>query len=247
MPERKGGGSWKILVLVLVLGVVAVAAAAFLFFRGRRGPNETARTQIASEGSPPAGSAAEPPPPLLPPGEAEEPAASSPSTAPPAAVAAPASTTTPPPRNTTTVVPPPPVAAPAIEAPPPLPERPAVSVGCEGVRDGCAALRFAIVEASRKRGLRVARPPRADVHLVLAIEEVEARQEEQFGTTFVVRTYAVEVQGDSPHFDEELIMAPQMVTFDARLGRDKLKEASRRIAAEVVDAVSDYWARQRGR
>ena len=40
-------------------------------------------------------------------------------------------------------------------------------------------------------------------------EEIEARQEEQFGTTFVVRTYAVEAEGESPHFDDLLMLEPQ--------------------------------------
>ena len=74
------------------------------------------------------------------------------------------------------------------ESPPPLPEIPVTGVACEGVRDGCAALRFAIVEECRKQGVPVVRPPRGDVVVLLDVEEIEARTEQQVGTTFVVRT-----------------------------------------------------------
>ena len=99
------------------------------------------------------------------------------------------------------------------------------------------------MEACRRAGLPLARPVRSDVHVSIDLEEVEARQEEQFGTTFVVRTYAFEARGNSRHFDEELTLAPKMVTFDARLGREKLRERSRVIAADVVARVREYWTR----
>lgn len=89
----------------------------------------------------------------------------------------------------------------------------------------------------------MARPRRADVRLRIDVEEVEARSEQQFGTTFVVRTYAIEAGGGSPHFEEELVLPPKMVTFDARLGREKLREQSRVIASELVDRIADYWTR----
>jgi len=108
-------------------------------------------------------------------------------------------------------------------------------------------LRFAIVEECRKQGVRVVRPPRGDVVVLLDVEEIEARTEQQFGTTFVVRTYAVEASGSSRHFDDELVLPPKMITFDARLGREKLREQSRVIASDVVAAVREYWDRNRGR
>ena len=144
---------------------------------------------------------------------------------------------------------PPPVAAVREEPPPqpPLPQVPVTSIACVGVRDGCAALRFAIVEEGRKQGIAIARPPRGDVVVEIDVEEIEARQETQFGTTFIVRTYSVEATGSSRHFDEDLYLEPKMISFDARLGREKLREQSRLIAADVVAAVQDYWSQNRGR
>lgn len=93
----------------------------------------------------------------------------------------------------------------------------------------------------------MARAPRADVVVQVDVEEIEARSEQQFGTTFVVRTYSVDAGGSSPHFDEELVLPPKMVSFDARLGREKLQEQSRLIASELVDQVRKYWNANRGR
>ena len=87
----------------------------------------------------------------------------------------------------------------------------------------------------------MARPGRSDVHLRLDVEEIEARQEEQFGTTFVVRTYSVEGEGESPHFDDLLTLEPHMFTFDARLGREKMREQTRLFAADLVEKLKAYW------
>jgi hypothetical protein len=131
------------------------------------------------------------------------------------------------------------------EVPLRLAEVPVIGVACEGVRDGCAALRFAIVAECKKQRIPTARPPRSDVIVHLDVEEIEARSEQQFGTTFVVRTYSIEAVGTSPHFDDELVLPPQMVTFDARLGREKLRERSRVIASDLVAAVRAYWREHR--
>ncbi|GMR21903.1 MAG: hypothetical protein BMS9Abin37_0224 [Acidobacteriota bacterium] len=158
----------------------------------------------------------------------------------------PESVRAPPPASTTSARPQPvQVVEPAL--PPPLPKVPVIGVTCEGVRDGCGALRFAIIEECKKRRIPTARPPRSDVIVHLDVEEIEARSEQQFGTTFVVRTYSIEAVGTSPHFDDELVLPPQMVTFDARLGREKLRERSRVIASELVAAVRAYWTRRRDR
>ncbi len=93
----------------------------------------------------------------------------------------------------------------------------------------------------------MARPPRGDVIVRLDVEEIEARTEVQFGTTFVVRTYSMEASGRSRHFEDELVLPPKMITFDARLGREKLRERSRVIASDLVAAVREYWNRNRGR
>ncbi len=244
-PKRRG----MIPVLALVIAVGALVALALLFLRGRS-PEEV--VEVVAEAPPPARSTPVPP-------EAGE--TSAPPAAPVAAAAAPASPvaeTAPSPSlasypqgSSTGPIDPPPLAPPprGEAAPPPepptavaLPAKPLVSIVCAGVRDGCAALRFAIIETCRRNGLRMARPARSDVHLRLAVEEIEARQEEQFGTTFVLRTYAVEAEGESPHFDDLMTLEPHMFTFDARLGREKMREQTRLFASDVVDALKAYWS-----
>ena len=244
-PKRRG----MIPVLALVIAVGALVALALLFLRGRS-PEEV--VEVVAEAPPPARSTPVPP-------EAGE--TSAPPAAPVAAAAAPAppvAETAPSPSlasypqgSSTGPIDPPPLAPPprGEAAPPPepptavaLPAKPLVSIVCAGVRDGCAALRFAIIETCRRNGLRMARPARSDVHLRLAVEEIEARQEEQFGTTFVLRTYAVEAEGESPHFDDLMTLEPHMFTFDARLGREKMREQTRLFASDVVDALKAYWS-----
>jgi len=132
----------------------------------------------------------------------------------------------------------------AASEPPPIPATPALAIVCDGVRDGCAALRRAVADQSRRRSISMARPPAGDVLLRLDVEEIEARQEQQFGTTFVVRTYSIEAAGDSRHFDDEIFFDPETITFDARLGREKLMEQSRLIAARLVAEIERYWAEQ---
>ena len=222
-PKRRG----MIPVLALVIAVGALVALALLFLRGRS-PEEV--VEVVAEAPPPARS----------------------TPAPPVAETAPSPSLASYPQGSSTgPIDPPPLAPPprGEAAPPPepptavaLPAKPLVSIVCAGVRDGCAALRFAIIETCRRNGLRMARPARSDVHLRLAVEEIEARQEEQFGTTFVLRTYAVEAEGESPHFDDLMTLEPHMFTFDARLGREKMREQTRLFASDVVDALKAYWS-----
>ncbi len=228
-PKPRG----KILVFALVIAVGAVVALALFFLRGRSGEAVIAEATVAVSATPEASETSAPPAPLV--DEAVPNAPLVDETAPPALASA-----TPGP---TGAIAPPPVAQ---AAPPPepvgLPAKPLVSVTCEGVRDGCAAFRNAIVESCGRNGLRMARLGRSDVHVRLEVQEIEARQEEQFGTTFVVRTYAVEAEGESPHFDDLLTLEPHIFTFDARLGREKMREQSRLVGSDIVDALQAYWA-----
>ena len=248
-PKRRG----MILVFALVVAFGALVALALLFLQGRSPEEVVEVVAEATAAPPPASSTPAPPeagetsaPPALPVAAAAAPAPPVAETAPPSPSRAsyPQGSPTgpidplplaPPPRGEAAPPPEPPTAA-------ALPAKPSVSIVCAGVRDGCAALRFAIIETCRRNGLRMARPARSDVHLRLAVEEIEARQEEQFGTTFVLRTYAVEAEGESPHFDDLMTLEPHMFSFDARLGREKMREQTRLFAANVVERLKAYWA-----
>jgi hypothetical protein len=130
-------------------------------------------------------------------------------------------------------------------APLPPPARPPVALGCSGVGDGCGALTNALHASFERAGLKLARPDRAEVQLELRVEQVGERSEQQFGTTFVVRTYAVSVMAEAPRFDELIPMpVPASISFDTRLGAEKLNEASRVIASDVTDHITRYWGQR---
>ena len=146
--------------LLFGLVVVAVALIALFLLRGRSAPPPEPTKE--AEPAAAAATAETPETPVIEPvieedpevlAEPERPAAMSTSRAPePEPVSAPPLAF-----STATRSQPPPVQP---ESPPPLPEIPVTGVACEGVRDGCAALRFAIVKECRKQGVPVARPPR---------------------------------------------------------------------------------------
>lgn len=122
-----------------------------------------------------------------------------------------------------------------------MPDRPPVNVRCEGVRDGCAALRFTLQETFERNDLPLVPARRAEILVAIEVEEVESRVEEQFGSTFVIRTYSVSAAGEVPRFDDFVSFPPRVFSFDARLGREKLLEQSRLVASDLVEGVERYW------
>jgi serine/threonine-protein kinase len=149
-------------------------------------------------------------------------------------------------------VPPPPPprtsSVPAQPAPPaekPIPETPTVSIECEGVRDACGEIRTALQQALEKKGMRTGRPAAADVLVNIAAEEIEARTEEQFGSTFVIRTYSVTLDAEVPRFGDSVTFPPRTFSFDARLGRDKLRGEAHVIAASAAERIEKYWEGKR--
>jgi eukaryotic-like serine/threonine-protein kinase len=143
---------------------------------------------------------------------------------------------TPPPRAASSV----PV-QPAPPAEEPIPENPTVSVDCEGVRDACGEIRTALQQALEKRGMRSGRAAAADIQVLVAAEEVEARTEEQFGNTFVIRTYSVTLDAEAPRFGDSVTFPPRTFSFDARLGRDKLRGEAHVIATSAAERIEKYW------
>jgi hypothetical protein len=120
-----------------------------------------------------------------------------------------------------------------------------VSFECEGVRDACGALRVALGEAVEKRGMRMGRPDRADVFVRAEAEEIEARTEEQFGNTFVIRTYSVTLDAEVPRFGDSVTVPPRTFSFDARLGREKLRGEVFVIATSAAERIERYWEKKR--
>jgi serine/threonine-protein kinase len=138
--------------------------------------------------------------------------------------------------------------APPAEAPPakpPMPDRPSVHLSCDGVRDGCAALRFTIQESFQNNNLPIVPARNAEIIVSLEVEEVEARSEQNFGTTFIMRTYSMSASGEVPRFGEFLSLPPRVFTFDARVGREKLREQSRLVASDLARRIEEFWERKK--
>jgi len=273
-PGKPQGGSRSGLFLGLaVIGVLllAMAVGAFVLVRLLRGGSPETETPVATASTgtleipaPPSEEAESTPPEETEPNEPSEPPGSTPATTltvsepeevsepspkreiPPAAVreeprVAQTQTQPPPPPPRTSSVP----AQPAPPAEAPLPEKPTVSVACEGVRDACGEIRTALQEALEKKGMRSGRPTSADVLVNVAAEEIEARTEEQFGNTFVIRTYSVTLDAEVPRFGDLVTLPPRTFSFDARLGKDKLRGEAYVIATSAAERIEKYWETKR--
>jgi serine/threonine protein kinase len=243
--ERKSN---KGLVLALCLAALLVGGTIFAFFViGNDGLQETAAT---SAGTQPTKQATAPDPPNHRP---EAPVATSSIPSAPSAAPSPA----PPPSPETTEQPkgsaPPSPASPAPATPPApavtplLPTLPSVHTSCRGLSDACASFQTALQHALERAGMAAAGDEQEAEILVAAFaEEIETRTEEQFGTTFVVRTYSIEVTGEADRFGETVTMPPpERVSFDTRFGAEKLNERSRVLADKVAATLQEYWSKKK--
>lgn len=85
---------------------------------------------------------------------------------------------------------------------------------------------------------------RADVVLSVAVEVVEERQTQSFGTMFVTRSYSAEVEGESKG---SVVPMPggRTFSFDANVGRERANENARLLASDAVDKVRAFWDARR--
>ncbi len=256
-------GLWMAMALCLV-GIVAVAVALIVLTGGKDDPPSVGAeatpgaalvaSPVAIPAEPTAGSEDVPPdnpqlqeaavtPPTL---EAEEPGEEPARVVPPTPRAPRESAATAAVTPPTTTSPPEPIEQPTTPIETPIPAQPSVDLDCQGVSDACASLRAALEASFDRAGMSLAYPERAEILVTIVAEEVEARQESQFGTLFVVRTYSIEIAGESPRFGERVSMPPpEMVTFDSRFGADKLAEHSRKVAGAVTKKILAYWSRKK--
>ena len=99
-------------------------------------------------------------------------------------------------------------------------------------------------DAMERDGVSMARGA-ADVALTAQVAVVDERADRQFGTTFVVRTYSIEIEGDSPRFNESVPMPPpRTFSADARLGAERLNENARVAAIAAVERVRAFWKKR---
>jgi hypothetical protein len=141
----------------------------------------------------------------------------------------------------------PPPSPPAAPPAPQLAENPTVLVRCDGAAEVCAAVRDAFASALQRERMAVTTSaPRADVYIVVNAAALDGAVQEQFGTTFVVRNYAIAVELEAPRFDEGP-PAPQGRTFsaDLRVGKERVNENARLVAIDTVAKIREFWTRRR--
>ncbi len=111
----------------------------------------------------------------------------------------------------------------------------------------CSAIRNAVDEALQKAGFTSLRnPARADISVDATVTPVEERVTQQFGTTFAVRNYAIDVSGEAPKSGEGVPMPPATtLSYDPKFGSERVNEKARLVADGIVEKVKAYLARTR--
>jgi serine/threonine-protein kinase len=129
-----------------------------------------------------------------------------------------------------------------------MPENPAVFFQCAGAPEVCAPLRTAVDDAMGKAGLTSVRAPaRADIGIEARIEILQERVDRQFGNTFAVRNYSIDVTGETMKTSETVPMpASTTLSFDPRYGSERATEKARVVASDIVDRIKAFVKRKRG-
>lgn len=88
---------------------------------------------------------------------------------------------------------------------------------------------------------------RADIDVLAMVDIVDERVDRQFGNTFAVRNYSIEITAEAPRTNENVPMPPPTsVTFDAQLGAERAVEKARVVASDIVDRVKAFAKKKRG-
>lgn len=89
-------------------------------------------------------------------------------------------------------------------------------------------------------------PERAEVIVKATVTVLDERVDRQFGATFAVRTYSIDVDAETARSSEGIPMPPpRTFSFDQRLGRERLTENARVLADEVVEQVRAFWKKRK--
>jgi serine/threonine protein kinase len=151
----------------------------------------------------------------------------------------------------------PPAASPSEPAPhaeperaeaPALPPVPPVYFECAGVPDVCGALTAAFEQALGRAALpRAGRPDGAEVIVNARATLLDTQYEQQFGTTFAIQTFGIELQAESTRDAATIGMpAAKSFSFDRRFGRERASEQSRLMANDAVERIQKYWSSRAG-
>ena len=119
---------------------------------------------------------------------------------------------------------------------------PSVFFQCAGAQDVCSALRTAVDEALDRAGMpSVRNPGRADATVSARVAGVDGAATQQFGTTFTVRTYSIELSAEAVRTSEAISMpAATTVSYDPTYGRERVAEKSRLVASDLIDKLQAF-------
>jgi hypothetical protein len=112
----------------------------------------------------------------------------------------------------------------------------------------CGALSTAFENVLEREGLpHAARPDHAEVVVSARATLLETSPNEQFGTSFTVQTFILELQGESTRDGMAISMpAAKSFSFDRRFGRERAAEQGRLMADEAVDRIQKFWTKRIG-
>jgi hypothetical protein len=102
-------------------------------------------------------------------------------------------------------------------------------------------------EALDKAGFRtVTSVDRADIAVGAVAAPLQDKVSQQFGQTFLTRTYSIELSGEAPKLGDAVSMPPSTtVSFDASVGRERLEEKSRLVAGDIIDRLRAFVKKKR--
>jgi hypothetical protein len=114
-----------------------------------------------------------------------------------------------------------------------------VAFQCGGANEVCTALRSAVDNALQKAGFTSLRNPgRADVLVDATVTPVDERVSRDFGTTFAVRSYTIDVSAETTRGGEAVPMpSPETLSYDPKFGSERVTEKARVVAAGIVEKL----------
>jgi serine/threonine protein kinase len=129
-----------------------------------------------------------------------------------------------------------------------FPEHPTVFFQCAGAPEVCSVLRTSVEAALDKSGFgSVRNAARADIAVSAAAGGVQERVSQEFKTTFAVRTYSIELNGETTRTSETVPMpTPTNVSFDPQFGSERVVEKARLVASELIDKLKAFTQKKRG-
>jgi len=87
---------------------------------------------------------------------------------------------------------------------------------------------------------------RADVAVEASVTPVENRVSNDFGTTFAVRTYSIDVSGDAPKLGDSVPMpSSTTLSYDPKFGAERVNEKARLVADGIVEKVKAFAAKNK--